>query len=137
MCLEVCISQLHIHTNTQLKRGRERGGYTNTQFHTNIIQLSVEERERGREGERERGREGERERGREREGGRGREGNIQTCIEKEFDHLQMSLVAGQCEGTLLEFIRVCVDVSSIVQQQLSHSYITCMYSTYYVQYTPY
>ncbi len=40
--------------------------------------------------------------------------NYLTSTEKEFYHLQMTLVAGQSEGTLLELIGVSVDVGSMV-----------------------
>ena len=38
-----------------------------------------------------------------------------TSIEEVLDHLEVALVAGQSEGTLLELIGVSVDVSSILQ----------------------
>lgn len=45
-----------------------------------------------------------------------------TCTEEKLDHLQVTFVAGKSEGTLLELIGVGVDVSTIVQQQLGHTY---------------
>ena len=45
-----------------------------------------------------------------------------TSAEQEFDHLQVSLVAGQGQSALLELIRVGVDVSTILEEQLGHAY---------------
>ena len=51
-----------------------------------------------------------------RERERERERERLTSIEKELDHFQVSLVAGESECALFELTRVCVDVGPIVQQ---------------------
>ena len=45
-----------------------------------------------------------------------------TSTKQELDHLEVSLVAGQGQCTLLEFIGVGVDVSTILKEQLGHAY---------------
>ena len=45
-----------------------------------------------------------------------------TSAKQELDHLKVSFVAGKGQGTLLELIGVGVDVCTILQEQLGHTY---------------
>lgn len=43
---------------------------------------------------------------------------VSPGIQQELDHLQVTLVAGQCQGRLLELVAVGVDACTLLKQDL-------------------